>query len=261
MASPQSPPIVGIQSSRTAAIGLSQRRSAIPVGGLAQSPGRAGAPPRALRATGARPEQGMPPRADRDPRVRREAELSGCASVRRASSVWTGGQWAPAWGWPSRARRRAHRPSADAHDPAARPRERDLLFAFEPVAQTDPPPTATALAVRSLTEHRDHRGARAPPRRWATRVCSSPRRRSADRRPRGRHQRRWTPTGIDRRRASRSAASPASRRRASSTCSIPMYGWARRSASRSAARSSSSEMAPALAIGATRWVDPRLIAR
>jgi len=67
--------------------------------------------------------------------------------------------------------------------------------------------------------------------RRAASVCSRPLRRRAERRPRGRHHRVGTPTPSSRRSASRSAGRPVRRRQASSRCSNPVYGCAKRSAS------------------------------
>jgi len=90
----------------------------------------------------------------------------------------------------------------------------------------------------------------------AASVAVRPAWRRADRGPRGRHQRRRTPGLTRRSSAARSSSLPASRSRASSTCSKPMYGCANRSASCSAAVNSSSETEPALINCRTRRVGP-----
>jgi len=77
--------------------------------------------------------------------------------------------------------------------------------------------------------------------RRAARVWSSPLRRNAECGPSGRHHRRRTPLVNWFSNACLSVAFPASRMRATSTCSTPMYGCSRRSASRSAVVSSSFE--------------------
>jgi hypothetical protein len=97
--------------------------------------------------------------------------------------------------------------------------------------------------------------------RRAARVWSSPERRKAECGPSGRHHRRGTPLVSWVSSACRSVAFPAIRSRASSTCSTPMYGCSRRSASRSASSSSSAERRPASNSRRTRRVGPLLTVR